>query len=499
MSDLSMSFSSFRRILLLDGVTLPSVQNVIFQGQLHKIQLTRCNVKFIGQSMFTRVQNLQALDLGQNLIEHLEPDSFSGLNRLVTIALENNYLTHLPIGLFDGMDRLSHVLLRGNRLESIAAATFSHLFSLKEIDLSGNHLRHVSDEAMGRESSDFTQLTNIDLSDNELQDFPIWLLKMRFLTDVDLSDNQIAFAGFKQTLSRIQSGDYIRQSNTHSTSSSENIYLPAYKKTIKFLNNAITDFDIAKFTKQELLNFKLVLNYFQLDFGGTGFHCNCRTYDLYNYLRSFDRGSVRDYNRIGVLPFNMDSMTCQLPLEVQGRPLVDVPITTFGCIEEVTGCPQHCWCWVRSLDGAVKVDCSNQSLTHLPEALPKGTIQLDFAANDVTSLELGPSFPDYFTSIEVLDMSNNQLGFLDGKLFVTKSSVTDLRSHGNKLNTMPTEVSLSEDHGFFSIDICAYFQHKILPFLEQIKHRHRLLSVWLPILFSDAFAWCATHIHMQTI
>ena len=394
--------------------------------------------------MFTRVQNLQALDLGQNLIENLESDSFVGLHHLVTIAIEDNYLTDLPVGLFQGMDSLCHIFLRGNRLESIAAATFSHLYSLKEIDLSDNHLRNVSDEAMGRESSDFTQLTSIDLSDNELQDFPIWLLKMRFLTDVDLSGNRISFEGFKQSLSRIQSAEYIWQSNTHSSSSSENTFLPAYEKTIKFHNNAFADFDITEFSELELLNFKLILNYFQLDFGGTGFHCNCKTYDLYNYLRSFDRGSVRNYNQMGVLPFNMDSITCQLPLEVQGRPLVDVPITTFGCIEEVTGCPQHCWCWVRSLDGAVKVDCSNQSLTHLPEALPEGAIELDFAANNMMNLELGPSLPDYFTSIEVLDMSNNHLAFLNGDIFVKKSSVTDLRFHGNKLTTMPTEVSLSE-------------------------------------------------------
>ena len=426
---------------MLDGVVLPPDWNKTFTGFLHKIQITRCNLTRLASHTFIQVEGLQAIDISQNEIRYLAEGTFSGLTHLVTINMESNILSSLPEGIFEGLLSLANILLRGNLLTSIDAMTFLNLHSLKRIDLSENQIRHISDEAMGRESSDFTQLTHIDLKQNDLGDFPIWLLQLRFLVDIDLSHNRISFDGLISVLSRIPSIEYIAYGNRQSSSTTDNNFLPATTKNIRFRNNAFADFNMTGLMDEKLLNFQLLLNYFQVDFSGNEILCNCNMYRLYNYLRRFDTKEPRDYNHIGVLPYNMNSIKCQKPVDLRGIPLVKAPATSLGCYTEVPGCPQDCQCWVRTVDEVVKVICSNKSLTQLPESLPYNTTELDFSGNLLVSLP--QDIPDYLLSINVLDLNTNLLDHLDGWLFERLTETSELKLHGNQLTSLPSEVSCS--------------------------------------------------------
>ena len=418
---------------------LPPDWNQSFTGFLHKIEVTGCNLTHVDSHTFTHTEDLQAIDLSRNKISHLAEKSFSGLSNLVTINLNKNHISSLPARIFDGLSSLANVLLQENHLAFIQPMIFFNLHGLKHIDLSGNKIMQISDEAMGRESSDFTQLTQINLSGNELVDFPIWLLQLRFLTDVDLSHNRISFEGFKSVLSRIPSAAYISYSNRQSSSSTDNYFLPASTKTITFQNNVFTKFNTSQLVDEELYNLHLLLNYFQLDFTGNALHCDCSAYTLYEYLSSFDTDEPRNYYEIGVLPYNMNSIICQHPPNLQGIPLVEAPITSFGCYQEVPRCPRDCQCWVRTVDEAVKVQCINNTLTELPEFLPDNAVELDFSGNALVSLP--QDLPDYISSIDVLDFSDNLLDHLDGSLFRALDSTSEINLQGNKLTSLPTEVS----------------------------------------------------------
>ena len=327
--------------------------------------------------------------------------------------------------------------------------TLFNLHSLQYLDLSGNKLSKISDEAVGRESSDLYQLAQIDLSENELVDFPIWLLQLRFLTDIDLNHNQITFEGLKTVLFRIPPVEYITDSNRHTTVSSDDFFLPAITKTIKLQNNLLTKFNISQLSDAEWDNFKLLLNYFQLDFTGNALHCDCTVYALYKYVGSFDTEESRDYNQIGVLPYNMNSMICRYPRYLKGIRLVEAPIISFGCYEEVPRCPRDCQCWVRTVDKAVKVVCSNNTLKELPKFLPNNTVELDISGNALVSLP--EDLPGYLLFIDILDLSDNVLENLEGSLFEMLGSTSQIHLQGNQLTTLPTEVSCSHWLGTYTV------------------------------------------------
>ena len=433
---------SCRRFLKLDAVILPPLWNKTFTGFLHRIEITCCNLSRVESHTFAHLEGLQALDLSQNQISLLSEDSFSGLTSLLTINLENNLLSTLPEDLFQGLSNLESILLRGNLLTSIDAVIFLNLHSLKRIDLSENQIRHISEDAMGREYSHFTEFAQIDLSQNELTDFPVWLLQLKFLADINLSHNRISFEGLKFVLSQMPSATLISDANRQITSTTDNFFLPATTKTIKFQNNEFTTIDISKLEEEEWYNFQLLLNYFHLDFDGNVMHCDCNIYALYDYIRSFDTAEPRDFNEIGVLPENLISITCQHPADLQGIPLGEIPINSLGCYQEVLGCPQECGCWVRTLDAAVKVICRNNNLTRLPENLPYNTVKLDYSGNRLATL---PRYiPNYFSDLDVLNMSGNVLHTLDGWIFEVLGNTSQLYLHGNQLTTLPAEVS-SED------------------------------------------------------
>ena len=418
--------------------------NKTFTGFLHRIEVTGCNLNHVESHTFTHIDGLQAIDLSQNKVTHLAETSFSGLIHLKTINLAMNLLSSLPERIFDGLSSLSTVLLQENLIIFIEPMTLLNLHSLQHIDLSANKIRHISDKAMGQETSDFTQLTRVDLSKNELVDFPIWLLQLRFLTDIDLSHNRISFEGLKTVLSRIPSVEYIAYSNRQSSSSTENRFLPATTKTIEFQNNMFTKFDISQLAAEEWYNFQLLLNYFQLDFVGNTMHCDCSAYALYEYLGSLNAEEPRDYNEIGVLRYNMNSMICQYPTNLKGIQLAEAPITSLGCFQNVPRCPRDCLCWIRTVDEAVKVVCSNKTLTELPKFLPNNTVELDLSGNALVSLP--QDLPGYLLFLNILDLSDNMLDYLDGSLFQMLCNTSEIKLQRNQLTTLPREVSYGSFH-----------------------------------------------------
>ena len=388
---------------------------------------------------FSHTEGLKSIDISHNRIANLVDKPFSGLSDLVTINLENNLLLSLPEGIFDGLISLENVGLRQNHLTSVAAMTFRSLHNLRRIDISHNHLRHISEDALGLGTSDFTQLKQIDMSQNDLEDFPLWLLELGVLGDINLSHNRISFEGLKLVFSRIPTTQFLPYSNGQGSRGNDNYFLPATEKTIRFQNNSFTNFDLSLLADEEMLHFQLLLNYFQLDFSGNNIHCNCNIYLLYNYLRKFDTDEPRDYNTIGVLPYNMNSIICQQPGDLQGIPLVEAPVTSLGCYEEIPGCPRNCQCWVRTVDETVKVLCRNTTLTELPEYLPYNATELDFSGNLL--MYLPQYIPDYFSSLAILDFSENVLNHLDGSLFKILKNTSKLNLHGNYLTVLPAEVS----------------------------------------------------------
>ena len=383
--------------------------------------------------MFTSLTNLSLLALGDNLITHVDQRSFSEMFNLVVLNLENNLIHFLMKGLFEDLKNLEYLNLAGNRIDAVEAMAFSNLYNLNRLDLSENKLKTISEKALGHSALLFRNLNFVALIKNKLTVLPLWLLTLPVLERANLSENSISFNGVKAALSKL-SAYAIEPSR---------LLMP--RKLIFYQNN-FTGFDISQLSGDEQSAFVTFLSTANLDFGGSVFHCDCKMYQLYALFRASGISGIdKPGTSIGdsdspanVFYENINNFKCLRPPGMRGLPLVRVPVTTFGCYEDVIGCPLPCLCWVRSYDGAVRVECSNNSLTHLVSALPSQAITLNFSTNPLT--DMSSPLPRYLLSLEILDLSHNQLQYLN-EAQSAWFPMWQLYLSNNQLTSLPHTVS----------------------------------------------------------
>ena len=368
----------------------------------------------VGARTVTQLKDILILFLAHNNINYLERNSLSGLNKLTTLDLSYNLIKFLPENIFDDLSSLDILMLSGNRIMTLESLIFSDLFNLKILRLSENDLYNISDNTLGVHPSRFTKLNYVDLSKNRLQGFPLWLLKVSYLTLISLDYNDVSFEGVRLLLSKMSKTGF-RPPELH--------------------------FDITLLTLEEIVQFQILSSYVRLDFGEV-FHCDCRMYKLYaclhNSLYCLPNATLisQKYEVHGEKTSinNMDSFKCLTPDQTKGMSLLDVPVTTFGCYEDVIGCPRHCRCWLRSRDKAVRVECMNRNLTQLPALLPDRTYILNYSRNLLTDLT---DLPEYFESIQIMDLSQNKIAEIKWDFIVKLSNINNLRLHDNGITTLP--------------------------------------------------------------
>ena len=373
--------------------------------------------------MFTNLTGLLELSVKNNPMTQLDRESFSGLNQLVSLDLSNNLITSLPQEIFDNATQLRYLILRRNRLTHISLKVFVKLSYLRKLDLSHNSLLSVSTDGISTSSINLAEIRDIDLSRNNLTDFPAWLLLRPYLS-IDLSGNSFAFQAIKLALQK-----------TANTSFGYILGIPyLHPKTLYLRQNAFTEFDIGKLDSVSLVQFKFLVLYFRLDFGDEIFNCDCSMYFLYQYLRNINTRNLIG-NQRSTFEYNKKGFNCLRPIELRGQPLMQAHINALGCYESLPTCPKHCRCWVKSIDRAVKVNCSYQNLTQLPNSIPDRSIKLDFSHNKLANVQ--HVFPNYLPSLQVLDLSNNDLEYIDGSMFEAQLNISDLLLHDNKLMILP--------------------------------------------------------------
>lgn len=115
-------------------------------------------------SVFSALENLERLDLGQNALQTLPLGVFDGLANLEHLALFDNRLRELKVGLFDGLGALDYLWLSDNLLADLDPGVFRDLPELEIINLTGNRL-----EKLGPGVFDgLDNLTSLNLKNNRL-------------------------------------------------------------------------------------------------------------------------------------------------------------------------------------------------------------------------------------------------------------------------------------------------------------------------------------------
>ena len=407
-------------------------------GRLDKLEIVRYDLFMLDPGVFQQVSDLQVLDLSDNLLTSLPSGLLDNLTNLVTLRIDNNNLAELPNTTFRGVSNLKTISLVGNNLVHIAEGVFAGLPLLTTLDLTDNDLVYVSDNALGPLFSDYLQLTEVRFSSNYLEEFPTWILAVRFLKLANLSHNSIQFSGIIRSLQRIDQA-YIEMNIGQSPDNTDDKYRPDIARTINMEYNLIGTMDISALDEDTKLNVRLMLNFYQLDLNGNNLSCDCHIYPLYEYLRSMDTGAKRDYEEIGVLPYNFGSIRCSSPKMMSGQPLVTIDVDTFGCFGGVPDCPALCQCWLRSVDQAVVVLCDQRNLASLPKTLPTKSIKLDISGNYLSNLHV--PLPQYMSSLTEVDLSSNQLSWINPRIFNQIDHNCTLKLRNNKLTHLPKQAS----------------------------------------------------------
>ncbi|XP_075845484.1 toll-like receptor 5 [Microtus pennsylvanicus] len=133
-----------RLLLSFNYISVVNATSFPFLGQLLLLELgTQFTPMTIGREAFRNLPNLRILDLGQNHIEVLSPDTFQGLPHLMELRLFSCKLSSVVLrdGYFRNLTSLARLDLSGNQIYSLHLhSSFQELNSLKAIDFSFNNI-----------------------------------------------------------------------------------------------------------------------------------------------------------------------------------------------------------------------------------------------------------------------------------------------------------------------------------------------------------------------
>ncbi|XP_021356440.1 uncharacterized protein LOC110452321 isoform X2 [Mizuhopecten yessoensis] len=160
--------SVISRNLDLSQNSLSSLPNTAFDG------LSSVKAIKLGENQMTEYpatalsnKNVQTVDVSDNIIAELSLVAFLNQGTMKSLDLSNNLITNIIQGVFDPLVNLETLSLKNNSIGYVQPNSFSALGSLKTMDMSDNSMYFFPS------LPNMTELTSIDLSNNQLAAFEI--------------------------------------------------------------------------------------------------------------------------------------------------------------------------------------------------------------------------------------------------------------------------------------------------------------------------------------
>lgn len=120
---------------------------------------------------------LKILDLSQNEISYVFPNSFENFEQLWFLDLSSNRFTLFPTEFLKNCKNLRFISLKQNKMKNLNEMNFSNFPHLMKVDLSQNGLEFLPQNAF----LNSTQLQYLDLSGNKLENIEGSLFHVSFL------------------------------------------------------------------------------------------------------------------------------------------------------------------------------------------------------------------------------------------------------------------------------------------------------------------------------
>ena len=127
-------------VRLIGVADCSAVTTADLQGLTGTLSLQGAGIDTLKLGDFSGLSALEALHLGENLLQALDADLFVGLSKLKRLSLHFNSLTELPAGVFNGLGRLTNLILNHNSLTALPAGLFMGSAKLELLTLNCNGL-----------------------------------------------------------------------------------------------------------------------------------------------------------------------------------------------------------------------------------------------------------------------------------------------------------------------------------------------------------------------
>lgn len=180
-------FSKFPNMMHLNlRIGMHDVSAATFDkaDKLKTLLMKRNYVYVLPHAVFTRMPDIEEINMEDNQLSHIDDGAFSGLDKLHILNLFGNYLTVLRAGTFTGAINLRNLNCGFNAIETIEEGALN-LPKLEEILIFNNKIKHLSNTVF----AGAPKLLNIDLKQNLLETIGQSFFSLTKLHQLQLSGN----------------------------------------------------------------------------------------------------------------------------------------------------------------------------------------------------------------------------------------------------------------------------------------------------------------------